>query len=266
VPSRKSRWISSPAVHVRRPRLGYESYAAGPGAQRGRRCWSPPGPGPAAGHALISLLVLKGLLVYTAAGADIEALGLQRGHRTLPSCARAARRSSSRSRPYCPGDRPRHRGRLRRPDLAHRWQCPAGPSRCQAHRALGGKPGRDRQARRAAHCSARSLLPRSTQVSRCGMFKELPSTSSESVRCLGAGEGVLIRRIRAWPSPPCDPWVLHEPSATPGSAGRSRPERVHGLVCRAEVLWRLAGLIGQDGMPAASAPADAGGLLPRRAA
>jgi integrase len=42
------------------------------------RCWSPPGE-----HALISLLALNGLRVSEATGADIEHLGLERGHRTL---------------------------------------------------------------------------------------------------------------------------------------------------------------------------------------
>jgi integrase/recombinase XerD len=39
--------------------------------------------GPPAGHALISLLALNGLRVSEATGADIEHLGLERGHRTL---------------------------------------------------------------------------------------------------------------------------------------------------------------------------------------
>jgi integrase/recombinase XerD len=41
------------------------------------------GLGPAAEHALISLLALNGLRVSEATGADIEHLGLERGHRTL---------------------------------------------------------------------------------------------------------------------------------------------------------------------------------------
>jgi integrase len=41
------------------------------------------GLGAAADHALISLLALNGLRVSEAIGANIEALGLQRGHRTL---------------------------------------------------------------------------------------------------------------------------------------------------------------------------------------
>ena len=41
------------------------------------------GLGSPAEHALISLLALNGLRVSEAIGADIEALGLERGHRTL---------------------------------------------------------------------------------------------------------------------------------------------------------------------------------------
>ena len=41
------------------------------------------GLGSPAGHALISLLALNGLRVSEATGADIEHLGLERGHRTL---------------------------------------------------------------------------------------------------------------------------------------------------------------------------------------
>jgi Phage integrase family len=41
------------------------------------------GPGTAAEHALISLLALNGLRVSEATGADIDNLGIERGHRTL---------------------------------------------------------------------------------------------------------------------------------------------------------------------------------------
>ena len=41
------------------------------------------GLGPPCEHALISLLALNGLRVSEATGADIEHLGLERGHRTL---------------------------------------------------------------------------------------------------------------------------------------------------------------------------------------
>ena len=70
----------SPAVHVRRPRLDYESHATGLGPQRGRghargrRAWRPQD------HTLLSLLALNGLRVSEAIGVNIERLGLERGH------------------------------------------------------------------------------------------------------------------------------------------------------------------------------------------
>ena len=73
----------SPAVHVRRPRLDYESHAVGLDRNEVGALLVAAGLGAAAEHALISLLALNGLRVSEATGANIEALGLERGHRTL---------------------------------------------------------------------------------------------------------------------------------------------------------------------------------------
>jgi integrase/recombinase XerD len=73
----------SPAVHVRRPRLDYESQAVGLDRNEVGALLVAAGLGPAIEHALISLLALNGLRVSDATGADIEALGPERGHRTL---------------------------------------------------------------------------------------------------------------------------------------------------------------------------------------
>ena len=73
----------SPAAHVRRPRLDYESHATGLDRNELGALLVAAGLGPPAEHALISLLALNGLRVSEATGADIEALGLERGHRTL---------------------------------------------------------------------------------------------------------------------------------------------------------------------------------------
>jgi integrase/recombinase XerD len=72
----------SPAVHVRR-RLDYESHAVGLDRNEVGALLVAAGLGGPAQHALISLLALNGLRVSEALGADIEALGLERGHRTL---------------------------------------------------------------------------------------------------------------------------------------------------------------------------------------
>jgi integrase/recombinase XerD len=73
----------SPAVHVRRPRLDYESHAIGLDRNEVGAMLVAAGLRSSREHALISLLALNGLRVSEAIGADIERLGLERGHRTL---------------------------------------------------------------------------------------------------------------------------------------------------------------------------------------
>jgi site-specific recombinase XerD len=73
----------SPAAHVRRPRLDYESHATGLDRNEVGALLVTAGLAGAQEHALLSLLALNGLRVSEAIGADIEQLGLERGHRTL---------------------------------------------------------------------------------------------------------------------------------------------------------------------------------------
>jgi len=73
----------SPAAHVRRPRLDYESHATALDRNEVGALLVAAGLGPPTEHALISLLALNGLRVSDATSADIEHLGLERGHRTL---------------------------------------------------------------------------------------------------------------------------------------------------------------------------------------
>jgi site-specific recombinase XerD len=73
----------SPAAHVRRPRLDYESHATGLDRNELGALLVAAGLGSPNEHALISLLALNGLRVSEATGASIEALGVERGHRTL---------------------------------------------------------------------------------------------------------------------------------------------------------------------------------------
>src|ERR1700756_5509699 len=73
----------SPAAHIRRPRLDYESHAVGLDRNELGALLVAAGLGQPAEHALISLLALNGLRVSEATGADIEAMGTERGHRTL---------------------------------------------------------------------------------------------------------------------------------------------------------------------------------------
>ena len=73
----------SPAAHVRRPRVDYESHAVALDRNELGALLVAAGLGLPPEHALISLLALNGLRVSEATGADIEHLGLERGHRTL---------------------------------------------------------------------------------------------------------------------------------------------------------------------------------------
>ena len=73
----------SPAAHVRRPRLDYESHAVGLDRNEVGALLVAAGLSSARDHALLSLLALNGLRVSEATGADIERLAVERGHRTL---------------------------------------------------------------------------------------------------------------------------------------------------------------------------------------
>jgi integrase/recombinase XerD len=73
----------SPAAHVRRPRVDDESHAVALDRNELGALLVAAGLGPPLEHALISLLALNGLRVSEATGADIEHLGLERGHRTM---------------------------------------------------------------------------------------------------------------------------------------------------------------------------------------
>src|ERR671912_2366220 len=73
----------SPAAHVRRPRLDYESHATGLDRNEVGSLLVAAGLAGTSDHALVSLLALNGLRVSEALGANIEDLGLERGHRTL---------------------------------------------------------------------------------------------------------------------------------------------------------------------------------------
>ena len=73
----------SPAVHARRPRLDYESHAVGLDRNELGAFLVAAGLSSPRDHALCSLLALNGLRISEALGADIEQLGLERGHRTV---------------------------------------------------------------------------------------------------------------------------------------------------------------------------------------
>jgi site-specific recombinase XerD len=73
----------SPAAHVRRPRLDYDSHATALDRNELGALLVAAGLGSPGEHALVSSLALNGLRVSEATGANVEALGIERGHRTL---------------------------------------------------------------------------------------------------------------------------------------------------------------------------------------
>jgi integrase len=73
----------SPAVHVRRPRVDYESHATGLDRNELGMFLVQAGLCGGRDHALACLLALNGLRISEALNADIGHLGLERGHRTL---------------------------------------------------------------------------------------------------------------------------------------------------------------------------------------
>src|SRR5246500_747 len=119
----------SPAARVRRPRLDYESHATGLDRNEAGALLVAAGPGPPAGHALISLLALNGLRVSEATGADIEHPGLERGHRTLTATRKGGKIVT------VPPPPPARRGRPPGPPPS----APRAPS--PPPRAGGGGPG-----------------------------------------------------------------------------------------------------------------------------
>jgi integrase len=146
----------SPAAHVRRPRLDYESHATGLDRNGLGALLVAAGFGSPAEHALISLLALNGLRVSEATGANVEALGVERGHRTLVITRKGGKvghypaGATDRA-----GDRPGRRRAQRRTGLPNGRQPTAGPARRCPDRPPGGPPRRDHQTGQPAYAAAR---------------------------------------------------------------------------------------------------------------
>jgi integrase len=146
----------SPAAHVRRPRLDYESHATALDRNELGAILVAAGLGPPAEHALISLLALNGLRVSEATGADIENLGPgtrapDPGHHPQ---GRQGGHHPARA-PHRPGNRPGRR-RAHRRAAVHRCGRPAaGPARRRPDRPPGHPPRPDRQGRQPAHAETR---------------------------------------------------------------------------------------------------------------
>jgi hypothetical protein len=173
----------SPAAHVRRPRLDYESHATALDRNELGALLVAAGLGPPAEHALISLLALNGLRVSEATGADIEHLGLERGHRTLTIPARAARSSPSRS-PRAPPGRSTWppvnaaTARSSSPKTGGGWTGTAPGGSSARSRAAPGSPSPSDRTRSGTRSSPPPWMP----ACRCATFRRLPPTLTRGPR------------------------------------------------------------------------------------
>ena len=166
---------TSPAAHVRRPRVDYESHAVALDRNELGALLVAAGLAAPGEHALISLLALNGLRVSEATGADIEHLRLERGHRTLTITRRAARSSPSRSHR---GPRERStwpsasapKGRCSLPQTAGGWTGTAPDGSSAAQPAAPGSARPSHRTRFATHLSQPPWMP----GCRCGMCRRRP--------------------------------------------------------------------------------------------
>ena len=146
----------SPAAHVRRPRVDYESHAVVLDRNELGALLVAAGLGPPCEHALISLLALNGLRVSEATGADIEQLGLERGHRTMTITRKGRQgRDHPAGDAHRPCDRPGRQRPYRRAGVPGHRRAAAGPAWRRADRPQDRPPRRNRQGRHAPHAQTR---------------------------------------------------------------------------------------------------------------
>jgi integrase len=175
----------SPATHVRRPRLDYESHATALDRNEVGAMLVAAGLGRAEDHALISLLALNGLRVSEATGANIEALGLVRGHRTLTIVRKGGKTvliplapRTARAIDLAVGD-------------AAKDHCSAAPTPNGLIATRPPAPWRASPARRASPrrsdrtlCAMHLSPPHSTPAYRCVTSKKPPATPTREPRCV----------------------------------------------------------------------------------
>jgi integrase/recombinase XerD len=174
----------SPAAHVRRPRVDYESHATALDRNEVGALLVAAGIGPATEHALISLLALNGLRVSEATGADIEHLGLERGHRTLVITRKGGKvvtipLAPRTARAIDPA------GRCSSRPTGNDWTGTAPRGSSAELPAPPGSPSRSARTRCGTHLSPL----RWTRGFRCGTSRKPPRTPTRAPPCATTGPG-----------------------------------------------------------------------------
>jgi hypothetical protein len=219
---------TSPAVHVRRPRLDYESHATGLDRNEVGALLVAAGLAGARDHALISLLALNGLRVSEAIGANIEALGLERGHRTLTIQRKGGKVVTV---PLAPRT-------ARAIDLAVGERCEGpiftgadGGQLLDRHAAAGscGASPAERGSLSASgptRCAMRSSPPRSMPVCPCVMSKKPPVIPTRAPPCATTELASRSTDTPPTSSPRSSPALLADTQdLSPLGSRRTAPER-----------------------------------------
>jgi integrase/recombinase XerD len=175
----------SPAMHIRRPKLNYESSAVGLDRNELGMLLVQAGLSGGRDNALACLLAPNGLRISEALNSDIEDLGLERGHRTLTITRKGGKIVTI---PLAPRT-------ARAIDLyvGERSEGPIflnrdGTRRLDRHAAtrivkrLPSTRGSTRRSHRI-RCGIRSSPPHSTLASRCGTFKKQHPMLIREPRC-----------------------------------------------------------------------------------
>ena len=181
------------------------------------------GLGSALEHALISLLALNGLRVSEATGANIEHLGLDRGHRTLTITRKGGKVVMI---PLAP-----RTARAIDLAIAERTDGPVflTPDGRRLDRHGAGRIVR-KVARRAVstkvvtpHTLRHALPPRWMRGSRCAMSKRLPPTLIRGPRCVTTGPAAVWTGTPPISSPHISRGLPGNPQAGSNSAWRPQP-------------------------------------------
>jgi len=181
-------------VHVRRPRLDYESHATGLDRNELGGMLVAAGLAGPLEHALLSLLALNGLRVSEAIGADIEHSASNAATAPSPFAAKAARSCSCRSRraPLAPSISPSGNDRLGR--SSRPLNVNDSTARRRKDRAPHRPQSRDHQTSRPPHPAPRlhhAALDAGVRYATC---KKPPATPTPEPPCANDRARVSLDR------------------------------------------------------------------------